>query len=89
MLSAYQGWMSTASRREINETFPYLYMVVHLPDDTPPPSFEGRSMPTKLCNTHACFRCTVGRGGYQFRWVDRRWLPIYESLRRPGSRSFQ
>ena len=31
--------------------------------------------PQRRCSEPECERCTTGRGGYQFRWVDRRWTP--------------
>ena len=32
-------------------------------------------MPVRQCTQPNCDRCTTGRGGYQFRWVDARWTP--------------
>ena len=33
------------------------------------------NFPQRCCSEPHCERCTSGRGGYQFRWVDRRWTP--------------
>ena len=32
-------------------------------------------IPHRKCSEQNCERCISGRGGYQFRWVDRRWTP--------------
>ena len=33
------------------------------------------NFPRRCCMEPNCERCSTGRGGYQFRWVDRRWTP--------------
>ena len=87
MLSAYLGWASTAPGEELQATFPYLWMVDHLGPDEPlaPPSLRGTIVPQRPCTDLDCRRCTNRWGGYQFRWIDRRWLDQYEGMRRPGS----
>ena len=32
-------------------------------------------LPQKKCKEADCKRCTQGCGGWQFRWVDKRWTP--------------
>ena len=96
-LSAYKWWLGTATPEEVEQTLPYLYVIDHR---CPPfiklygipvvvPAFDGRELPTRDCTDPQCLRCFTGRSGYMFRWIDRRWLDMYESIRRPGSLSFK
>ena len=88
MLSAYLHWASTAESAEVEALFPHLWMVDHRFELATPPAprrVRGMEMPTRPCSEEGCERCAHGWGGYQFRWIDRRWLVQYELLRRPGS----
>ena len=38
-----------------------------------------------VCQTVGCRRCADGRGGYKFRWYDKRWYKGYLAKRREGS----
>ena len=88
MLSAYMGWASQASDAEIRDTVPHLYTVDHVPLVAPAVTIRGIAMPSRLCSAPSCARCLAQRGGYQFRWFDRRWMHTYEEVRRDGSLSF-
>ena len=89
MISAYLHWTSTADASEVEALFPHLWMVEHrMAEWGPPPGpprVHGMDMPTRPCSEEGCERCNPRRGGYQFRWIDRRWLEQYEHMRRPGS----
>ena len=87
MLSAYLGWAAGATKDEIKDTVPYLWLIEHRPASEAP-VIGGFQMPMRLCATPACARCASGKGGYQFRWADSRWIASYEEMRRPGSYSF-
>ena len=92
MVSAYLHWISKAEASEAEALLPYLWMVNHRNEWGPPPSpprAHGRDIPTRPCSEEGCQRCHRGEGGYQFRWIDSRWLDQYENMWRPGSVSFR
>ena len=89
MLSAYLEWTKDATLTELADTVPHLWLIEHAPAETPAPTINGVSMPQRICATVGCRRCLSLRGGYQFKWTDRRWLAYYERCRRPGSLSFE
>ena len=35
-------------------------------------------VPTRPCSQANCARCLHRKGGYRFRWMDRRWVHLYE-----------
>ena len=87
MLSAYLHWASTDAA-EADAVIPHLFTVDHrhlVPADQLPPRVRGQAIPSRPCTEDGCRRCTNGWGGYQFRWIDPRWLGLYEQARRPGS----
>ena len=88
MLSAFLGWTRHASEAELADTVPHLFMIEHAPCLAEPTSINGVAMPRRMCQDPACRRCRSGQGGYQFRWADMRWIPLYQDMRRPGSYSF-
>ena len=87
MLSAYLSWASSAPEAELQETFHHLWMVDHRGPGEPlaPPGTRGSVVPARLCADMNCQRCTNRWGGFQFRWIDPRWLEQYEAMRRAGS----
>ena len=88
MLSAYLGWAGLASQEELMEVVPWLWTVEHRPVLAPPVVIADITVPSRLCTAVGCPRCGMGRGGYRFCWADRRWIDMYEDMRRPGSHSF-
>ena len=90
MLSAYLDWTHRATEQELQATVPHLWLVEHrAPGLAQPLRVGGITIPSRPCTTPACNRCTQLWGGYQFRWIDARWLDSYEKMRRPGSWSSQ
>ena len=88
MLSAYLDWTHRATEQELQATVPHLWLVEHrAPGLAQPLRAGGITIPSRPCTTPACNRCTQLWGGYQFRWIDARWLDKYETMRRPGSGS--
>ena len=88
MLSAYLDWTHRATEQELQTTVPHLWVVEHrAPGLAQPLRVGDMTIPSKPCTTPACNRCTQLWGGYQFRWIDARWLDKYETMRRPGSGS--
>ena len=86
MLSAYLDWTHRATEQELQATVPHLWLVEHrAPGRAQPIRVRGITIPSRLCATLACNRCTQLWGGYKFRWIDARWLDEYETMRRPGS----
>ena len=90
MLAAYLNYHIQNEQSEDKVcSFTDLYMVVHRPDDAPPPAIiqSGRSVPmsTRLCNVSGCRRCAEGHGGYMFRWYHPAWEEIYMKGRRAGA----
>ena len=87
MMSAYLGWASAAPEAEFYATFPYLWLVDHQSAGAPlaPPGVRDMAIPTRPCVDPECQRCANLWGGYQFRWIDTRWLEQSEAIRRPGS----
>ena len=89
MLSAFLGWThAQASKAELADTVPHLFTIEHKPYLAHPTLVNGVAMPQRQCRNPACRRCLIGQGGYQFRWADRRWIPLYQEMRRPGSYYF-
>ena len=44
-------------------------------------SSSGQSkLPARFCDEPQCIRCTTGRGGWRFPWVDSRWTPLYAKV---------
>ena len=75
-----------ATEQELEATVPHLWLVEHrAPGLAQPLRVGGITIPSRPCTTPACNRCTQLWGGYQFRWIDARWLDKYETMRRPGS----
>ena len=88
MLSAYLDWTHRATEQELQATVPHLWLVEHRAPGLAQPlplRVGGITIPSRPCTTPACNRCTQLWGGYQFRWIDARWLDKYETMRRPGS----
>ena len=90
MLSAYFNYHICAEQDEVKVcAFSDLYMVVHWPQDAPPPSLclsgEEVSMSTKPCSVPLCKRCMEGKGGYMFRWYHPAWEDTYLRKRREGT----
>ena len=90
MLGAYFNYHMTLGPNDAKAcSFTDLYMVVHRPDDTPVPAIRrfGQSVhiPTRLCSTRGCRRCTNGIGGYKFRWYHIAWEEQYLHAKRPGA----
>ena len=46
---------------------------------------SGVDLPWIPCQTVACNRCRIGRGGYKFRWYSQKWQEVYMHHKRPGS----
>ena len=87
MLSAYLDWTHRATEQELQATVPHLWLVEHrAPGLAQPLRVGGITIPSRPCTTPACNRCTQLWGGYQFRWIDARWLDKYEMMRRPESK---
>ena len=66
----------TVEHRRVVPAWLLAYGVV--PQDLPlQVTFKGAKVnfPQRRCSEPECERCTTGRGGYQFRWVDPRWTP--------------
>ena len=90
MLSAYVKYHICAEQDEVKVcAFSDLYMVVHWPQDAPPPSLvlSGEEVPmsTKPCSVPLCQRCMQGKGGYVFRWYHPAWEATYLRGRREGA----
>ena len=87
MLSAFISWASEAPEAELQATFPHLWMVDHRGPGEPlaPPGIRGLVVPSRSYLGKNCQRCANPWGGYQFRWIDPRWLERYEAMRRAGS----
>ena len=88
MLSAYLYWTAHADPAEADALIPHLHTVDHqhlLPGPLLPPRVRGQDIPAFPCTEHNCRRCAERRGGYMFRWIDKRWLASYEQMRRAGS----
>ena len=88
MLAAFLEWAGAAPVEEMTIAVRHLWIVEHYPRDTAPVTIRGIQMQTRPCQASPCTRCSTGKGGYQFRWADRRWLATYEEMRRPGSLDF-
>ena len=87
MLSAYFDWTQRATEQELQATVPHLWLVEHrAPGLAQPLRVGGITIPSRRCTIPACNRCKQLRGGYQFRWIDARWLDKYEMMRRPESK---
>ena len=94
MLTAFLSWSGATDAAESDELVRSLWIID--PASTPfadfatriPVQVRGIPLPIRRCVSPGCERCTLLRGGYQFRWFDRRWLDHYERNKKPGSRSF-
>ena len=40
---------------------------------------------SERCQAERCGRCLLGKGGYEFRWYDRRWDKSYRENARVGA----
>ena len=89
MLSAFLQWHSYADLEE-KEATADLFIIDHTMN-TKVKNENGKKRevrqssagrPSKRCTKYQCLRCQTGRGGYQFRWFDQRWVEGYRSMRR-------
>mmetsp|Transcript_2583 Transcript_2583/g.4410 ORF Transcript_2583/g.4410 Transcript_2583/m.4410 type:complete len:169 (+) Transcript_2583:48-554(+) len=84
MLGSFVGFLNQAPDNAELAKHMGLTQVNHRSECMPGPMFPGiiREVP---CTEEGCERCTTGRGGYQFRWYDRRWRGGYVRSKRPGT----
>ena len=40
--------------------------------------FDSSGCTTKKCEEPSCFRCEIGKGGFQFRWFHESWKEAYK-----------
>ena len=89
--SSFCTWMEHYASEEDKQNCIQLHIVNHKQKTNPdldamglkpekiPQTFvvngERVTFPERLCQTPNCKRCLTGRGGWQFRWIDRRWTP--------------
>ena len=82
--SSFATYISDYATEEEVRDLLELYVVNHRPFITPGfthvpmcVTFQGVHFELKdrLCTEQFCERCTAGRSGWQFRWVDARWTP--------------
>ena len=90
-LTSFLTWFRSYATEEEQLGALHLYTVEHrrtvpkwlaargvVPQDVPlQVTYKGAKVdfPQRKCSEPGCERCASGRGGYQFRWVDRRWTP--------------
>ena len=84
-LTSFLTWFHKFATRTEQEETKHLHVLIHrmdtgpfLPTEIPiAVTIEGvhTPLPTIPCEEVGCERCRIGRGGYQFRWVDPRWTP--------------
>ena len=78
MFGAYLHYVRGCQDQEELLALSHLYSIEHYP-------YVGNAGPWRACTQPFCTRCTQGKGGYRFRWYDRRWDTPYCAMARPGA----
>ncbi len=92
MLHAFLCYKKGASREE-REALNLLWCIEHQSSEivhigclaVHPTRVDPPDLRQRQCTQDGCERCAGRQGGYQFRWYDARWFPVYLEARRPDA----